>query len=187
MKIALLIISAQFFVSSLWSQGVFANQTNKTLEKVVQNYPSQFRNIKGEQLPATGQAMEFKSTVFVPGTVSTTIRQSGADKENLSWQSVMFESNSFNLAKTKFEELYNEIKNSIIKPEAGKAVIVNGMYTEPNADKTYTTIQFDMMPTSAVLQKMSIDLTFDHSGKQYRVILSVYDREKKEAELASAK
>src|ERR1700712_2153339 len=118
---------------SCLAQGVFRNQTSSALEKVVQDYPKQFKNIKGEQLSSAKGSTEYKSIIIIPGAVSTSITQTVADQKQLvSWQSVVFAASDFNLAKSRFEELYNQIKNTIIRAEGEKAVIVNGMYIDPS-------------------------------------------------------
>src|SRR5450432_1665044 len=119
------------FGSSGIAQGVFSNQTNNTLEKVVQDYPSQFKNIKGELVSSRPGLAEYKSTITIPGAVSTTIIQSAVShKQIVSWQSVLYTGNEFNAAKSRFEELFKQIKNTIIKPEGQKPVIIDGEYSD---------------------------------------------------------
>jgi len=162
------------------AQGVFRNQTNNTLEKVVQDYPSQFKNIKGDQLSSRQGATDFKSNIGIPGAVSTTITQTVAgEKQLVSWQSVVFTTNEFSLARNRFEEMFNQIKNTIIKAQGEKAVIVNGMFINPLQDQTYTTIQFDLLPPSGLMQKVNIDLVMENTGTQWEVVLSVHDKERK--------
>ncbi len=170
------------------AQGVFSNQTNYALEKVVQDYPSQFKNIKGELLTSGAGSAAYKSTVTIPGAVSTTIVQSaGVQKETISWQSVVYAGKDFKTAKNRFEELFNQIKNTIIKPEGEKAAIVNGLYIDPSEDKTFTTVQFDLMPATPLLQKINIDLMLKNTGKEWKILLSVYDKDIKEAGTLTSK
>ena len=174
--------------TSCLAQGVFRNQTSSALEKVVQDYPKQFKNIKGEQLSSAKGSAEYKSNIIIPGAVSTSITQTVADQKQLvSWQSVVFAANDFNLAKKRFEELYNQIKNTIIRPEGEKAVIVNGMYIDPSEDKTFTTIQFDLLPPSGTMQKVNIDLILRNTGNQWKITLSVYDKDRKETGTVAVK
>jgi hypothetical protein len=183
MKNILLLLLLFSFNSACISQGVFSNQTNNALEKVVQDYPSQFKNIKGELLSSRPGSTEYKSTVNIPGAVSTTITQSSiAHKQTVSWQSVIYAGNGFAAAKKRFEELFNQIKNTIIKPEGGKAAIVNGLYMDPSEDKTFTTIQFDLLPATGLMQKVNIDLMLKNTGNQWQIVLSVYDKDMKDAE-----
>ena len=178
-----------FFGASSLAQGVFRNQTNNTLEKVVQDFPSQFKNIKGELLSSNQASAEYKSNITIPGAVSTIITQStAAHKQVLSWQSVVFTGSEFNKAKTRFEELFNQIKNTIIKPEGQKAVIVNGMYTDPSEDKMFTAIQFDLLPASGIMQQLNIDLVMKNTGNnQWKIVLSVYDKDRKDTDVVIAK
>lgn len=161
------------------AQGVFSNQTNQTLEKVVQDYPSQFKNIKGELLSAGPRSTAYKSTIAIPGAVSTTITQSAPEnKQVICWESVIYTANQFAQAKTRYEELFNQIKNTIIRPAGEKAVIVNGLYQVPLEEKTYNIIQFDLLPPTGLMQKVNIDLMMENTGNQWKIVLSVYDKER---------
>ncbi|MEO6316052.1 MAG: hypothetical protein ABIU63_11880 [Chitinophagaceae bacterium] len=182
MKSSIPLLLILFCGAGSMAQGVFRNQTNAALEKVVQDYPTHFKNIRGELVSSGQQSAEYKSIIGIPGAVSTTITQSGVAQQQLvSWQSIVYSGNEFELAKNRFGELFNEIKNTIIKPAGEKAVIVNGMYTEPSPDKSYTTIQFDLLPASGSMQRLNIDLALKKSGAQWKIILSVYDKERNEA------
>ena len=188
MKNIILLLPVFFFGSVCMAQGVFSNQTNYTLEKVVQDYPSQFKNIRGELISTTPGSAEYKSTITIPGAVSATITQFAvAHKQILSWQSVVYSGTAFTAAKNRFEELFNQIKNTIIKPEGEKAVIVNGLYRDPSEDKTFNTIQFDLMPATGLMQKVNIDLMLENTGTQWKIILSVSDKERKEMESLTIK
>ena len=186
MKHPLLFIISIFSALAGSSQGVFNNQTNQVLEKVVQNYPSGFKNIRGEVIAGSGPSAQYKSTLAIPGSISSTITESITDhKLVVAWESVLYTTPDFAIAKTKLESLFNQIKNTIVKPVGGKASIVNGLYMDPAEDKTYNTIQFDLLPAYGELQKVNIDLLLEHAGKQWKIILSVYNRERKEMGLAT--
>jgi hypothetical protein len=188
MKNACLLLLLSCICGCCCAQGVFSNQTNSTLEKVVKDYPSQFKNIKGEQLSSTGGSIEYKSIIAIPGAVSTVITQSVlAHKSVLSWQSVLYEGSTFSGAKGRFEELFNQIKNTIVKPEGGKAVIVNGMYTDPSENNTFTTIQFDLLPATGVMQDVCIDLILKNTGKQWKIVLNVYDKDMRDTAALTAR
>jgi hypothetical protein len=189
MKSIQLLLILFLFGNTCVAQGVFSNQTNNALERVVQNYPSQFKNIRGDLLSSTHGSSEYKSTVAVPGAISTTIIQTvAASRQMVCWQSVLYAGNGFTPAKARFEELFNQIKNTIIKPQGQKAMIVNGLYMDPPEDRTFTTIQFDLLPaTSADLQTLNIDLMLKNTGKQWQIILSVYDKEMTQTDTFTAR
>lgn len=181
MKTTCMLLFILFLYAPIFAQGVFRNQTSSALEKVVQDYPSHFKNIRGELLASVQGSSQYKSNVSIPGALSTSITQSAAaSKQLLSWESVVFAGTDFNTVKTHFEELFNQIKNTIIKPTGEKAVIVNGMYMDPSEDKTFTTIQFDLLPASGMMQKLNIDLAMRSVGKEWKIVLSVYDKDRSE-------
>jgi len=181
MKNTSLLLVILFIAASTYAQGVFKNKVNTALEKVVQDYPSRFTNIKGELLSSRQGAAEFKSTIAIPGALSTSITQQENNQHpSVTWQSVLFTSTEFGQARTQFEEFFNQIKNTVIRAPGEKAVIVNGLYIDPSADKNFTTVQFDLLPPSGLMQKLNIDLVLESNGSQWQVLLTVSDKERKD-------
>jgi hypothetical protein len=153
----------------------------------VQDYPSQFKNIKGELLSSKAGTAEYKSIITIPGAVSTTITQSSFQhKQIVSWQSVLYTGNQFDAAKNRFEELFTQIKNTIIKPEGQKPVIINGQYNIPAEDKMSTSILFDLLPATGSMQKINIDLMLRNSNGEWKIVLSVSDKDLKETDALTA-
>jgi hypothetical protein len=175
MKLAMTLLLIGWLSGPLLAQGVFRNQVNDALEKVVQDYPSQFQNIRGEQLTSGA----FKSNIAIPGAISTTITQSAENQKQLiAWKSVVYANTDFSQARSRFEETFNQIRNTVIRAQGEKAVIVNGMFINPSAEQTYTIIQFDLLPPSGLLQKVNIDLSMENTGTQWEIVLNVYDKER---------
>jgi hypothetical protein len=171
------------FSSILSAQGVFSNQTNGALEKVIQDFPNQFKNIRGALLQSNQRSSQYKSNIAIPGSVSTTVTQyTAADKHLVSWQSTVYSSAQFEEAKKRFKELYGQIKNTIIKLDGEKPVILNGQYEMPTEDKKYTTVLFDLLPATGATQKLKIDLMLEKANSEWKIVLSVYDKEKKQGE-----
>src|ERR1700712_4361870 len=83
------------------AQGVFTNQTNGALERVIQDYPNQFRNIKGDLLASNAGEAEYKSVITIPGAESSTVTQF-TEKHMVSWQTVLYSSSDFDKAEKKF-------------------------------------------------------------------------------------
>ncbi len=163
------------------AQGVFANQTNDALEKVIRDYPNQFRNIKGEKLQSGAQSTEYKSTVIIPGAVSSSITQyADADKHIVSWQAILFTSGDFDDAREKYKSLFDQIKNTIVKLEGERPVIINGQYETPAENKKENNLVFDMLPATGSTQQMKVELTLLKINQRWKVVLSVYDKDHRE-------
>ena len=73
MRNAILTIAVLFLSAALSAQGVFANKTQAILEKVIQDYPNHFYNIKGELIDQAPRAAEYRSTLQLPGSSSCTV------------------------------------------------------------------------------------------------------------------
>lgn len=182
MKNTCLLLAILAVAAPGFGQGVFSNQTNYILEKVVQEYTSQFKNIRGEVINKSAASSAYKSTLTIPGAISTTITQAVAEEhEVLSWESVLYTGTDFSTAKARYENLFNQIKNTIIKPAGEKPLIVNGLYLNPSSDKIFNTIQFDLLPANGPLQKINIDLVLQHEGSKWQIVLSVADKARTDA------
>lgn len=178
----LLLLALHIRVSA---QGVFSNQTNGALEKVIQDYPNQFKNIKGDLLASNQREAEYKSVVVIPGAESSTVIQyTGAERHIVSWQTILYSSADFDKAEEKFKELYGEIKNTIVRLDGERPVILNGKYETPEEGKTHTTVVFDILPSTGSTRQLRVDMTLSKQRNgRWVVVLSVYDKDRKEEEI----
>lgn len=158
-------------------QSVFSNQTHSTLQKVINDYPNHFKNIKGTVLVENPQTTDYASTVQIPGSVNTVITRysSGDDAEIYSWKCVMLESEEFELVSKKYKEIFNEMKNSIIKLDGNKPFILNGTYVVPTEEKRFTSSSLTLVPASGNLKNLKVELTMEFLISEWKVSLLVYD------------
>jgi hypothetical protein len=178
---ALLMVSA--LSTGIMAQGVFSNRANGALEKVIRDFPNQFKNIRGELLASGGKLTAYKSVVSIPGSISTTITlYKGTGKTLADWTATVFASTGFDEASKKFKELYGELKNTIIKIEGEKPVILNGRYETPAASRQMNSVLFDILPATEASGRIRVELMLTEQNKQWEVILSVYDKDINEAQ-----
>ncbi len=169
--------------TGLKAQGVFTNQTNGALEKVIQDYPNKFKNIKGSLLNANQQEEEYRSSIIIPGALATSVIQYNMPEGHaVCWQSTLYATHTFDDASIKFRELFSQIKNTIIKMEGERPVILNGKFEIPAEDKKTTTVYFDILPASSATMKIKVDLTLEKTAGSWKIVLSVYDKSRKEGE-----
>jgi len=177
-----LFILLTFSIAGL-CQGVFTNDVNLALQKVIQDYPNHFINIKGAPLTGSQQGFQFHSRVEVPGTLNCRVTLYNAEKKEMyGWTCVVLESGKFGDAKNKFTELYNQIRNTIVKIEGEKPFILTGNYETPTDEKKFTTIIFQLLPATGNMQKLKVELTLQHTINDWKLTLSVYDQERKSDE-----
>jgi hypothetical protein len=178
LTIVLLAIAAICF-----AQGVFSNKTSSALEKVIQDYPNRFKNIKGSVIVENPQTTEYSSTIQIPGSNSCIVTRYNSSKvEAYSWSCVVFENEEFTQVKSRFKELFGEIKNSIVKMGGGKPFILTGQYADPDEAKKFTTVMFELLPSAGDMKNLKVDLSLQYVLTGWKISLSVYDRETKDAE-----
>jgi hypothetical protein len=154
------------------AQGVFSNKTNTALQKVIEDYPNKFRNIIGDKIAVNQQETDYRSKIEVPGAMPSIITQ---HNELYSWKSELFESGNFDQSRERFKEVFDNIKNTIVKIEGMSPVILNGKYEYPTEDKKNTTIAFQLLPTNGGLQKLKVELSLRQASNGWKVVLSVHE------------
>ena len=159
------------------AQGVFSNQTNAALQKVIEDYPNNFSNIKGDRISASEKAADYQSKVQVPGSINCVLTKETTGKNTYSWKCELFESDDFDKAKSKFSELYNQIHNTIIKMEGERPFILNGKYEIPGKERYFTSIIFHLLPSPEPMQKLKVELTLQHEPSAWKIALNVYEQQ----------
>ena len=99
MRNLFLTLSPVLLSATLSAQGVFSNRTQVVLEKVIQDYPNHFYNIKGELISQAMQSSRYKSTLQLPGAQSTVITVSSHTQ---GWSCVVLETKRFKEASDRF-------------------------------------------------------------------------------------
>jgi len=175
MKTIILAIILVTLSIDAYTQGVFSNATNIALEKVIQDYPNRFRNIKGALLLENGQASNYESSIKIPGSVSCFVSQSNTSRQTLSWKAELYASSDFTEASKKYTELYNQIKNTIIKIQGAKPYILSGQYASPSKGKSFHAVVLSMLPAAGDLQRVKVEISLELHGSTWKLQLSIYD------------
>ncbi len=172
-KVLILLLLA---IQSVRGQGVFSNQTTVALQKVIQDYPNRFQNIRGPVITSYPETTDYQSNVEIPGAVNAVISQYRAsNKEVYSWKSTVFVSENFEDASTQYKELFNQIRNTIIKVEGEKPFILIGTLEKPLASRKSTNTRFQLYSAASVMQQLNVVLTLEHAVTEWQIRLSVYD------------
>src|ERR1700754_1287492 len=99
MRSAILGLVPLMLSASLSAQGVFSNKTQIIVEKVIQDYPNHFLNIKGELIGQVLQTSRYRSPLVLPGAASSTITLvSAAGTEGYGWTCAVLQTASFDEA-----------------------------------------------------------------------------------------
>ncbi|HEX6180714.1 MAG TPA: hypothetical protein VFZ47_05670 [Chitinophagaceae bacterium] len=157
------------------AQSVFTNQTNSAIEKVIRDFPNQFRNIKGTVLLENHQSVNYQSNIQIPGAISCMVTQHHSNKESLSWKAELFQFENFHEAKNKYQDLFGQIRNTIVKIEGEKPYILNGQYEIPAEQRRSQSVVFNMLPSVGGMQNVKVELMLIREGSAWKISLAIYD------------
>ena len=163
---------------ALHAQGVFSTKTTAALQKVIADYPNRFKNIKGDRVSEHPRAVDYKSRVEIAGAVNCILTQYSTNaKDQYSWTCELFQFAGFEEAKTSYYDLYNQIRNTIIKIEGEKPFILNGKYEAPDGEKKATTVRFEFLPAPDAMQQLKVELILQYTTT-WKIVLTVYDQQR---------
>jgi hypothetical protein len=166
------------------AQGVFTNQTNSAIEKVIQDYPNQFRNITGALLVEKQQTADYRSNIQIPGAISCQVIKYSSGNSALCWRAELIQTGNFDEARSLYKDIYNQVRNSIIKIEGEKPYILNGQYDIPDQRRRFQSVVFNMLPAVGELQKLKVELSLVQQSATWKVIIVVHDQDSKRHALA---
>ena len=170
----------------LSAQGVFTNQTNSAIEKVIQDYPNQFRNITGALVLQNQQAAGYQSNIQIPGALSCQVIKYNSSRKELCWRAELLQTGKFEEARALYKEIYTQIRNSIIKIEGEKPYILNGQYDLPDEARQFHSVVFSMLPSVGEMQKLKVELSLLRQAAAWKVVIVVHDQDRMEHERALA-
>jgi hypothetical protein len=176
MRSAILALAPLMLSASLTAQGVFSNKTQSIVEKVIQDYPNHFLNIKGELIGQASQSARYRSTLELPGAASSTITLvSASGAAGSGWSCTVLQTASFDEAKDRFSEIYGQLSNSIVSAAGQKTFILSGQYEAPTADKKNNEVVFTLLPGVGDMKRLRVELTLQNEGQDWIVGISVND------------
>ena len=177
----LLTFAPALFSATLFAQGVFSNKTQVVLEKVIQDYPNHFYNIKGELIAQATEMARYRSTLQLPGSASSTVTLSTSSGASGSgWVCVVLDSEDFATAKGRYSEIYSQLSNSIITSGTQKTFILSGQYEAPAEDHKTTRVVFSLLPAVGDMKNLKVELSLLEDGKGWKIVLSVQDKDWKD-------
>lgn len=159
------------------AQGVFTNQTNAAIEKVIQDYPNQFKNITGQLLLEKQQTADYQSSIQIPGAVSCQVIKYNLGRKETCWRAELLQTAQFSDARNLYKEVYSQIRNTIIKIEGEKPYILNGQYNIPDERKRFHSVVFSMLPSVGDMQKLKVELSLVQHDGIWKVVLLVHDQD----------
>jgi hypothetical protein len=98
-----------------------------------------------------------------------------ANQMPVAGRQVVIETTDFAAARIKYKEVFDQVKNTIVKVDGQRPVIINGKFDVPTEDKKWNNISFELVPVGPEFQKLQVGLYIQKVSHKWIVILKVHD------------
>lgn len=189
-KSLVLITIGTVFSTAIYSQIKlpFNNAIQTDIEKVLKDYPNQFKNIREEEISRHPQSTDYRSAIALIGAEECLVtKYSSKRKEIYSWQAIMTTTDDFEAAKKKFKSLYNQLNNLTVHLSDNQVFHFKGNYESPSEEKKFTSSIFSADPVSPSVKNLKIELTMQYELLEWKIRILVYGKEREDDERGEIK
>ena len=150
------------------------NEISPVLEKVITDFPNDFSNIKGDVVEEQPSIINYACLLNMKGMQPGIISQYGyADEHAYSWKNVLLETSSFDEARIKFKQFYNNIKKTEASIEKLE-IRLNADYIEPEAFKPFNMIRFKLETMQDLVKDVTVELNMEYEMDEWKITVSVF-------------
>jgi hypothetical protein len=157
-------------------------EMRSALEKVINDFPRQFANLKGEVLNTNPQTVEYASLLSFKGAELNTITQHSGKMPVYSWQALIQTAEEFDVAAKKYKTLYSQLKGMSLTLNRDYTFSLTGDYDKPDESKKFSTSIFALLPAASNLPKVKVELSMQYELMEWKIYLTVYQKEREDNE-----
>jgi len=175
----------------LCSYGLFSQTTSKPLnhtifsekiERVIHDFPNNFRNITGEPLLIQAEFENYSSLVLLPDAQSCVItRYHSLEDTTASWQAFMLRMEDFEKAQKQYRQLYNQLKDCYLLRTDGSAIYLKGEWHEPREENVFTTSTLKLENDNWPYGDMQIVVELLYQAGEWLVDIHIDNKKKDDA------
>lgn len=179
---ALLFFAACPAQSQFRLPGLSNSDVRQALERVIGDYPSEFAKLKGEVLNTNPQTVEYASLLSFKSAEKNTIVQYSGKTPVYSWQAQMATTEEFTEAEKKYKTLYKDLKAITLTLNRDYSYRLEGEYGAPKESLKFASSVFRLLPNATNLPKVKVELSLQYELMEWKIYLSVYQKEREDAE-----
>ena len=181
LKISLLASALCFSLNSTAQKLPFTNNNlRNNLEKVVSDFPRELSSIRGEEVMANPQTIEYATTLDLEGVESNTITKFIANKPIYSWKALVLTTEEFTEAESKYKWLTNQLKVMTLTLEGGSSFTLSGDYEAPHESKKFFVSSYRLTPAATALPKLQIQVSMEYMFPEWEVSLVIFQKERED-------
>lgn len=161
-------------------KGTTTSGLRSDLQKVVESFPHQFQEIRGQVVANNPQTVEYASLVKPAGAQETMIVKYSSDvKPVYSWQSVLMTTEEYEEAAKKYKAVYNQLKGMNVKYVVDHYTL-RGTYEAPDESRGFATSVLTPAHPPAALKKLKVEVSMQFEFPEWKVAVMVYEKEKED-------
>ena len=188
-KLPTLFLSAAF-LCSVFSHAQLRlpvpNAFRTDVQKVVADFPSQFASLRGAVLMTNPQTVEYASLVQVSKAEACVITQYSSNiRPVYSLQAVMLRTEDFAEAQKRYKWIFTQLKGMNVKYVVDQYTL-QGAYEAPAEERKFTTSMLAIAHPPEALQKLRIEVSMHFEFPEWKVALTVFEKEKEDDEEAGS-
>jgi hypothetical protein len=176
------VLSSSAQLKNISSRLPLGNSIKGDIQKVVADFPYQFRGIRGEVIDRNPQSIEYASTLKVGDLDQCSIIQySSGAKSIYSWQALMLVTEDFEAAAKKYKSLFHQLKGANVYYIKDQYTL-KGDYDAADESRGFATSTLTLADPPTPLKKLRIDVDLQFEFPEWKVSLSVYEKEREDDE-----
>jgi len=153
------------------------------LNKVVQDYTSNFIHIQGEKMPADMDADAYKSRICIPAALGCKVmRYRSAEDKTANWQAGFYEGESFEEAVKMYKKIYSLVKKAAVKGVATSAAGFDGKLETVDESIGFAVSTLRLKTTNKTYKDLVAEVEITSNFTGWEVRLNVYTKKKIEEE-----
>ncbi|WP_460570808.1 hypothetical protein [Flaviaesturariibacter terrae] len=156
------------------------------IQKVVADFPHEFSALRGRAIDQSPQSVEYASTVVPEGSTESSITEySSGGKAVYSWQTVLLRSESYEEAVKKYKWAFGQLSGMNVRYVVDQYTL-EGRYGIPDEGKAFAVSDLSIARPPETLRKLRVRVQLQLEGLEWKVSLSVFEKDREDNEMASA-
>lgn len=149
---------------------------------MVSDFPRELSTIRGEEVMANPQTVEYATTLDLEGVESNTVTKFIANRPIYSWKALVLTTEEFEEAEKKYKWLANQLKVMTLTLEGGSSFTLSGDYEQPDESKKFFVSSYRLTPAATALPKLQIQVTMEYMFPEWKVGMVIFQKEREDKE-----
>jgi hypothetical protein len=147
------------------------------LNKVVQDFTSNFVHIQGEKMPAEIDADTYKSKVCIPGALGCKVmRYHSVQDKTANWQAGLYEGESFDEALKFYKKVFAQVRKASVRGVATTGAGFAGKMEAVDENVGFAVSTLRLKTTNKAYKDMVAEVELASNSLNWEVRLNVYTK-----------